>query len=300
MTNTIDHVPVMLQEVLDYTPESIKIFIDGTLGHGGHSKAVLQHFPNLHQLIGIDPDEIMLRKAEQKLSACLDQSGSTWVKLNLLCNSYTNIPQILQSHHISWGDVVFLDLGVNMEHFRDVERWFSIEAESKLDMRFDKNQEFSAYDIINNYPEEKLAQVFIDYADFGPIQAKKIAQTIVQTRRNSPLGTTRQLKDFFHSLGMGIKPCIVLFQALRIETNHEIDNLKLFLAQLDQMLAPWGVCMVMSYHSIEDRLVKQSFKNYVETGAYTLVCKKAIQPNYKEIEKNKAARSAKLRIIKKN
>jgi len=235
MTNTIDHVPVMLQEVLDYTPESTKIFIDGTLGHGGHSKAVLQHFPHIHQLIGIDPDEIMLHKAEQKIASLSDAYTKKFIAVH---GSYTEVPQILQNHHISGGDVVFLDLGVNMEHFRDTDRGFSIEAESRLDMRFDKNQEFSAYDIINSYPEEKLAQVFIEYADFGPIQAKKIAQTIVQTRKTHPLETTRQLKDFFHSLGMGIKPCIVLFQALRIETNHEIDNLKLFLAQLDQMLAP--------------------------------------------------------------
>lgn len=278
--------------MIESIPQWTKIVVDGTLGHGWHTKAILETYPEISSVLGIDEDAIMLEKANKQLSSQANRViFEQW--------SYAQTDILLKKHNLKNADYILLDIGVNMEHFKDGSRGFSTNVDAPLDMRFNSNTEVNAYHIINQYPAHQLAKVFITYADFAERQAEKIAEHIVHKRKEKEIKTTQELKNIFHDLWMGMKPIAVLFQALRIETNKEIDNLKLFLSKIDGVLSPWWRCAIISYHSIEDKTVKEKYKELVETGKYKLVSKKAIIPDYKEIEKNKAARSAKLRIIEK-
>ena len=193
-----------------------------------------------------------------------------------------------------------------MEHFKDWTRGFSLNTDAPLDMRFDNKsnnldgkQNVSAYDIINKYNSIDLTKIFVDYAEFTEQKSQEIARHIVKSRKSSPIKTTFDLKNALSQVGLGQKASVVIFQAIRIETNKEIDNLKLVLSQIPDILSNWWRCGIITFHSIEDRVVKLFFKNLAKQEWYQLVSKKAIKPHYKEVEKNRASRSAKYRIIEK-
>lgn len=294
----IIHQPVLLQETLDSIPENSKYILDGTLGHGGHSLAILQHFQKIKQeitLIGIDIDKLMLKKAKDRLK--------TYPETKLLQASYADIDKILEQEHIPALNYILLDLWVNMEHFKDSERGFSTNNEAKLDMRFDKTQKYSAYEFINKASAEEITEIFMEYADFSEDKAKEISNKILLERRKKSITTTHELKDIIKSCAVGEKACIILFQAIRIEINQEMNNLKTFLEKMPKLLSSWWRCAIMSYHSIEDRIVKLAFKQlqkeWFEWDQFKLINKKAIQAHYTEVQKNRAARSAKFRIIEK-
>jgi len=287
----IIHKPVLLKEVLDFIPNSPKLIIDGTLGHGGHSLEMLKKLNPDGALIGLDIDGKILEKAQKIIAASLDTSPST---LHLVHDSYANITKIL-----SWkkADYILLDIWVNLEHFKDGSRGFSIKENADLDMRFDQNAKQSDYNIIADYRLPELANIFMTYGDFTEKKAKELAEAIIRERNKHLIKTTYDLKKILNECWLGDKACAVIFQCVRIETNQEIQNLKVFLGQLPEALSQGGRCAIISYHSIEDRLVKTYFKQLEETKEFHILTPKTVQPHYTEIEKNKAARSAKLRVI---
>jgi len=286
------HTPVLLNEVCFYLDPESKLIVDCTLGHGGHAMALLSIAKNA-ELIGFDVDELMLKKAEFRIQ------NSEWnisSRIQYVHGNYADIKNVLKGKK---ADFVLNDLGVNLEHFKAVERGFSIRGQANLDMRFDTSQWPTAADILAKYTTDQLKNIFEIYADFSAPKALELAQHIVTTRKQKPIVTTQDFKIVLNDCGLGDPACTVIFQSLRIETNKELDNLKRFLSEFPETLNSGWRCLVITYHSIEDRLVKQAFHYLVATWKYTLVVKKTIKPNYKEVAVNRAARSAKLRILEK-
>lgn len=243
----------------------------------------------------MDLDPNMLSIAKKNLSSQIPDSQ---LPITLIHDSYSNIDLVVQKY---WkADFILLDLWVNMDHFKIWGRWFSINYNCWLDMRFDQEQNISARDIVNKYSSSQLEKIFIDYADFTAVKAREIADKIIQSRKKTEIITTFDLKKILWECGLGKSAITIIFQSIRIETNNEIQNLKIFLDKLADILSPWWVCSIITFHSIEDRLVKKAFKELVFSKGFELVNKKAIKPTYQEIIKNKASRSALLRIIRLN
>jgi len=286
----VNHIPVMLDEVLESVTKDCKIVVDGTLWHGWHTKAILQKNSSIKKLFWFDLDPNILKETRQRL---LDFSD----KIDFVWSSYVNIKKTLWKEK---ADFVLLDLWVNMEHFKDWERGFSLNFDSKLDMRFDNKSWKSAYDILNTYSSNDLTRTFVEYAEFTPQKSQEISHKIIEYRKKSPINTTFDLKKILNQVGLGQKASVVIFQAIRIETNKEIDNLKLFLESIPNILSKGWRCGIITFHSIEDRIVKNYFKDISKLDWFSLVSKKAIKPNYKEVQKNRASRSAKYRVIEKN
>jgi len=254
----IVHTPVMLKEVCEYMPPETKLIVDCTLWHGGHAMELLSIAKDA-KLIGFDVDELMLKKAEFRIQ------NSEWnisSRIEFVHGNYADIVSVLQGRK---ADYILNDLGVNLEHFKDVERGFSIRGEAALDMRFDTSKGMTAADLIRTYSIDQLKNIFEIYADFSSPKALELAKHIVTTRKQKPITTTQDLKLILNDCGLGDKACTVIFQAIRIEVNGELDNLKRFLGEFPETLnSAWRCCMI-TYHSSEDRLVKQTFKALVET-----------------------------------
>jgi 16S rRNA (cytosine1402-N4)-methyltransferase len=198
---------------------------------------------------------------------------------------------------------MLLDLGVNMEHFKDMERGFSLHSDAPLDMRFSKTFPLTAKAVINTYPAQQLEKMLTTYGDFSPKTAQYLTKGIIEARKHHPLETTKQLKEVLYELHCNQKKIAVVFQTLRIETNKELQQLEIFLKNFGKQLIIGGRCVIITYHSIEDRMVKNAFKALAQKeseqldGCFQLVNKKVILPQYTEVQHNKAARSAKLRVI---
>ncbi len=290
------HTPVMCDEVCSFLPPDVKLIVDCTLGHGWHTAALLSLAKDA-LLIGFDIDERMMTKAKLMIGTRDKEQGTTiWKRIEYVRGNYADIVSVL---HWRNADYILNDLGVNLEHFKDVERGFSIRGMASLDMRFDTSQAKSAATLIHTYSVEQLRYLFEHYADFSSPKALELAQHIVTTRKQKPIITTHDLKLVLNACGLGDKACTVIFQSIRIEVNSELDNLQRFLSRFPECLhSAWRCCMI-TYHSIEDRLVKQAFNALAATGEYKILTKKALKPNYKEVAINRAARSAKIRVIEK-
>ena len=289
----IVHKPVLLKEVLDFIPKDCKLVVDCTLGHGWHTLAIIDLIGKDVNVIWIDIDKKMLDKAVWILNEKKDH-------VIFVYWSYGNIDKILEENGNKKADFVLVDLWVNLEHFKDWERGFSIKWEWDLDMRFDQNNTESAYNIINKYWKQELKNMFVDYAEFAEKKALEIADKIVFTRSKTPIKTTQEFKSILNESWLGDKACAVIFQALRIQVNHELDNLKILLNKINSILNPWWRVCVISYHSLEDRIVKNEFNQLAETWKFKILTKKVVKPNYLEVWLNKAARSAKMRVIQKS
>lgn len=241
----------------------------------------------------MDLDSNMLSIAKNNLES---QISNSQFQISFVHDSYSNIDLITQKY---WkADFILLDLWVNMDHFKVWERWFSINYNSPLDMRFDQDSTLSAYDIVNKYSAQQLEKIFIEYADFTPIKSKEIAAKIIDARRESDIKTTFDLKKILWECWLWKSAITVIFQSIRIQTNNEIQNLKTFLDKLPKVLSVWWICSIISFHSIEDRIVKKAFQELAATKTFALINKKAIKPKYTEVQKNRASRSALLRTIK--
>lgn len=285
----IKHVPVLVTEIINNMPSDAKIIIDWTLGHWWHAEYILGKF-DITRLIGIDRDSNMLNKARELLNKYQN-------KISLIKWSYGDLDLILKNDNVSSVDLLLLDLGVNMEHFKDHSRGFSIKGDWPLDMRFDKWQQFDAKKLISIYSRDQIITMMETYWDFRWEFVKHIADWIVRFRKTNRIETTNQLKCLLKSLNMSENKIAVMFQCIRIEVNNELDELRKFLYKFVDYLRHWGRCMIITYHSIEDRLVKQIFKELVDKWMFKLVNKHVIKPTYEEIKTNNASRSAKLRII---
>ena len=294
------HKPVMLNETIDCLEiKKDGVYVDLTYGGGGHSKAILNDLSHKGKLLAFDHDEDAI---ENKIS---DN------RLLVINQNFKFLKQNLNYHGYPMVDGVLADLGVSSYQFDKPERGFSIRHESKLDMRMNKNGELSASEILNNYSEVELSNIFHEYSDLR--NSKSIAKLIVQKRNENKILYTEQFNKIlspFLSKGYENKTLAKVYQALRIEVNDEIEALKQLLVQLPDVLKKGGKIVIITYHSVEDRIVKRFIQNgCFETepikddfGKYNLPFKKSFKfksPSLKEIKKNIRSRSAKLRSAEK-
>jgi 16S rRNA (cytosine1402-N4)-methyltransferase len=296
MTNY--HTPVMLKECIDglnINPDGI--YVDATFGGGGHSREILKHLRKDGELLAFDQDA----DAQKNL---LDDERFIFIDQN-----FRYLKNFCRLHNAIPVDGILADLGVSSYQFDQAERGFSIRFDAELDMRMNQSSALSAKDVVNNYTEAELHRIFGIY---GEIQnAKSLANTIVTARLSTPINTVSDLKNAISARiprGKENKYLAQVFQALRIEVNQELEALKDFLIQSADVLISGGRLVVMSYHSLEDRLVKNfiakgKFSGEVEKDFYgndqkpfDMVSRGAITASTAEIEKNNRARSAKLRI----
>ena len=290
----------MLNETIDCLEiKKDGVYVDLTYGGGGHSKAILNDLSHKGKLLAFDHDEDAI---ENKIS---DN------RLLVINQNFKFLKQNLNYHGYTMVDGVLADLGVSSYQFDKPERGFSIRHESKLDMRMNKNGELSASEILNNYSEVELSNIFHEYSDLR--NSKSIAKLIVQKRNENKILYTEQFNKIlspFLSVGYENKTLAKVYQALRIEVNDEIEALKQLLVQLPDVLKKGGKIVIITYHSVEDRIVKRFIQNgCFETepikddfGKYNLPFKKSFKfksPSLKEIKINSRSRSAKLRSAEK-
>ena len=304
------HIPVLLNETIDLLDiKASGIYVDGTLGAAGHSKAILQKQKILRH-IGIDQDEEALAVAKDNLK---DFDNVTFVH-----NNFRNIDEILDNLEIDKVDGILVDIGVSSYQIDASERGFSFRFDSKLDMRMDTSKDFSAYDVVNDYSEEELARVIKDYGEEK--FAKSIARHIVKAREIAPIETTKQLENIILSSvprykgQNGMSNIQRTFQAIRIEVNGELDALREFIDKAVTRLKKGGRLAVISFHSLEDRIVKQKFRD-LATGCICppgllycvcghkpdvkLITKHPVTATEEELKLNSRSSSAKLRVIEK-
>lgn len=286
--NEVIHQPVLVKEILENLPNRLEYFYDWTLWHWWHAKAILMDRSSIRKYIWVDRDPIILKKAKKNLD-------EFWKKVIFYQWTYDEKLENFWKKY----DGMLLDLGVNMEHFKDPKRWFSIKQDWPLDMRFDINQKFTAADLVNNYDLDQFIWIFTKYWDFSEKLSEKIWKTIIDSRKKSKIQTTFQLKNILKGLGLNDKKISVVFQCIRIKVNNELDHLEKFLDKFVNWLNSWWRCFIITYHSIEDRLVKYKFKQLKSKWILNLVNKHVIKPSWEEVKKNRASRSAKLRIVEK-
>jgi len=304
------HKPVMLEETLQGLDlKHGLIYVDATAGGAGHSREIAARIYPDGKLIALDADPVAIEAATKNLAAY--SSIVTIVKAN-----YSQLPQILQDLNIKkiTGGILF-DLGASYYQLTNKERGFSFSKESFLDMRFDPDNPITAYDIVNNWPEADLVRIFSEYGEER--YSKRIAKKILEKRSNNPIKTTTELADTVKSAvppyKSKIHPATRVFQAIRIAVNNELQNFENTFKEVIPLLAKDARIAVISFHSLEDRLVKNLFKYYssncrclpnqlickCEPGQIEILTKKPIIATKEEIRDNPPSRSAKLRIAKK-
>ena len=295
------HVPVLLKESVEgMNIQPNGVYVDVTFGGGGHSREILSRLGNEGRLLGFDQDE----DAERNI---VDDSRFTFVRSN-----FRYLRNFLRYYKIARVDAILADLGVSSHHFDDSERGFSFRFDGALDMRMNKRAGVTAADVINTYDEERLANLFYLYGELK--NSRKLAAALVKARNGRPLRTigdfTEVVKPFF-AREREKKELAKAFQALRIEVNQEMEALKEMLYAATEALAPGGRLVVITYHSQEDRMVKNVMKTgNIEGKAETdffgnarapfrLINNKVIVPDKEEVERNPRSRSAKLRVAEK-
>ena len=295
------HIPVLLMPSVDgmnIRPDGI--YADMTFGGGGHSREILSRLGNGGRLLSFDQDE----DAERNI---VDNPHFTFVRSN-----FRYLKNFLRYHGIEQVDGILADLGVSSHHFDDSERGFSFRGDGPLDMRMNKRAGITAADVVNNYSEERLADIFYLYGELK--NSRKIASVLAKARAIQPINTIGEFLEVIKPLfgrEREKKELAKVFQALRIEVNHEMEALKEMLCATAEVLRPGGRLVVITYHSLEDRLVKnmmktgnvegkmeKDFYGNVETP-FRLVNNKVIVPSDEEIAENPRSRSAKLRIAEK-
>lgn len=303
-----EHIPVLLQEVIEgLNIKEDGIYVDGTLGGAGHSYEIAKRLKT-GMLIGIDQDINAINKAKETLK---DFSN----KVIFVHDNYANIDQILEDLKIDKVDGILLDLGVSSHQLDEKERGFSHNKDAPLDMRMNRGKNFSAWDVVNKYSKKDLERIIWEYGEER--WAKRIAQFIVNERRKKSIDTTLQLVDIIKNAipkkvrMEGQHPAKKTFQAIRIEVNKELEVLKLAIPSINKVLNKGGRLCIITFHSLEDRIVKETFKELNKDcicppefpicvcdkkRELKIITKKPIIPAEKEIAENPRARSAKLRI----
>ncbi len=302
------HYTVMKQEAVDALEcKNGLIYIDCTLGGGGHSELILNRISPDGRLIAFDIDDDAIEAASKRLEG--------YQNLTIVKNSYTNIKKVLHSLGIEkiTGGVLF-DLGASYHQFNKAERGFSFSKEAPLDMRFNQDSDFSAYDVVNDYSENELVRIFSEYGEER--FSKRIAKAIIEQRKIKKIKTTTELSDLIIKCTPHVKtsihPATRVFQAIRIEVNQELQNVKNTLNDVLDLLDVGAIISVISFHSLEDRIVKHLFKYHSQRchceknqmictcppPKLELVNKKPITASEEEISENPPSRSAKLRIAR--
>ena len=302
------HYTVMKYEAVDALEcKDGLIYVDCTLGGGGHSELILKRISPNGKLISFDIDQDAIDAASERLKE--------YKNLTIVKNSYTNIKQVLKDLGIEkiTGGILF-DLGASYHQLTKQERGFSFSKEAPLDMRFNMDSDFSAYDVVNDYSENDLVKIFSEYGEER--FSKRIAKAIVEKRKQKPIQTTTELADIIVNstpkIKSSIHPATRVFQAIRIEVNSELQNVKNTLNDVLELLDFGAIISVISFHSLEDRVVKQVFKYHstrchcdkpqlicnCPPPALELINKKPIMASEKELNENPPSRSAKLRIAR--
>lgn len=307
-----EHIPVLLNEVIEglkIRPDGI--YADGTVGGGGHSCEIAARLSDQGRLIGIDRDEDAVRAAGERLSVYGNRA-------QVVRGNYLDMTEILDGLGIHGVDGILLDLGVSSHQFDDAERGFSYRNDAPLDMRMDRRDELTAYNVVNDYTEAELFRVIRDYGEDR--FAKNIAKHIVLERARKPIETTAELSGIVKASiparmrEGGGHPAKKTFQAIRIEVNRELDIIRDSIDRLIDLLNPGGRLCIITFQSLEDKIVKQAFR----TAADPCICpkdfpvcvcgrkskgrvitRKAITAGEAELEHNNRAHSAKLRIFEK-
>ena len=291
------HKPVLLAESVDAlvnNPDGV--YVDVTFGGGGHSREILSRLSEKGRLFSFDQDSDALNNAIEDPRFTLINQNFRFLENSLLMYGVTQV------------DGVLGDLGVSSHQFDKAERGFSIRSDAPLDMRMNKMQDIDAYKVVNEYEEEALADIFYYYGELR--EARKLAREIVNKRKSADIKTTEDLKKVFSYVPAhkSNKFFAQVFQAIRIEVNQELDALKEMLVQSSNVLKKDGRLVIISYHSLEDRLVKKFLKNGMFEGeperdvygnyqkVFELPYRKAVVPMDEEIEENSRARSAKMRV----
>ena len=300
------HYTVMLNEAVDALEcQDGKIYVDCTLGGGGHSELILKRISPNGRLISFDIDDEAIAHSKERLK---DYSNLTIVK-----SSYTNIKSELKKlgiEKITGG--VIIDLGASYHQLTKAERGFSFSKDAPLDMRFNTQADFSAYDVVNSYKEDELVKIFSEYGEER--FSKRIAKKIVEERNKKKIETTKELADLIieatPKIKSNIHPATRVFQAIRIEVNNELKNVNFVLHDILDLLDVGGIISVISFHSLEDRIVKKILKfESQKCRCNEMICKctpprielvnkKPIMASDEEIKDNPPSRSAKLRIAR--
>ena len=297
--SAVEHIPVLATTLAEQIilPKDA-VMVDATVGHGGHSYLFGRTLGTEGIIVGLDVDRNSIQRAQLKLK-------DLQCRVVLICANFANINEVLIEQGIKEVDFILADLGICSAQLTDVDMGLSFQTNMPLDMRFDKSLTTTAADIINGFEEKSLADLIFR---FGEDRAsRRIARFIVQHRRSQPITTTGQLAAIVaRALGQAgpkrkskIHPATRTFQAIRIAVNGELENLEKLLCSAAKLLRKNGRTAVISFHSLEDRLVKNNFKENQKQGIYRIVTKKPLVASEQEIIYNPRARSAKLRIAQK-
>ena len=312
MAQEFRHLSVLPEEVIEGLKiDPSGIYVDGTLGGGGHAFLVAEKLSRGGKLIGIDRDAEAIEAAAKRLEPFMD-------RVTIVKGNYENTKQILSDLGIDKVNGILLDLGVSSYQFDNKDRGFSYREDAPLDMRMDRSDVMTAYDVVNTYSENELCRILKDYGEEK--FAKNIAARIVKNREIAPIRTTFELTETIKASiparfrETGGHPSKKTFQAIRIEVNRELDILKNVIGDLIDLLAPGGRLCIISFHSLEDRIVKQAFKEAEDPcicppdfpvcvcgrkSKGNVVTRKPVTAGEEELENNQRAHSAKLRIFEK-
>ena len=320
------HIPVLLKEIIEVlNPQPGKFFIDGTVGGGGHSASILEKIIPAGKLLAIDWDKNILEKTRREIEAKFQIPNSKF-QIFWIHGNYADLPEILEKYKLPKADGLIIDLGMSSDQLEKSGKGFSFLRNEPLDMRYNtrntrgskmiirgthtdlksrnrrgSNQGESAAVVVNNYSEKELADIFRKYGEER--YARQIANKIVEERKKKPIRTTFELVEVIKKAvpqsyeKHRIHPATRVFQALRIYVNNELGNLEKLLKSLVEILKPGGRAAIISYHSLEDRLVKNYFRELKNQGKAVILTKRPIRPTLEEVKNNPRARSAKLRVI---
>jgi 16S rRNA (cytosine1402-N4)-methyltransferase len=282
----------MLEEVIEaLNPKIGGIYVDATLGVGGHSEHILELIGPGGNLIGIDKDYESLRITEKRFS------GKDIV---LKRGNFSEMENMLAEEGIHQVHGILFDLGVSMLQLKSFDRGFSFLSEERLDMRMDTRQDLSAWDIVNTYPEKRIEKILREYGEER--QSKRIARSIIKRRGMSPINTCSELSrliERIYARRRRTHPATKTFQALRIEVNNELEQLRAGLDASVRLLQRGGRICVISYHSLEDRIVKRFMADNAKKDVLKVITKKPRTPGTAELRTNPSSRSAKLRAAEK-
>ena len=288
------HTPVMLDEILDYLNLSPgKIIVDATVGTAGHSLEILERIHPQGRLIGIDRDQESLSVASERLRNFGDAC-------ELIYGNFLDIDNILKKMNIKKIDGLLFDLGVSSFQLEDPQRGFSFQYEGPLDMRLDRTSFISAYDLVNNLNQGEISALL--WAFGQERWHNRIARFLVQERERQPITTTLQLSNIiiraipYRYRHYRIHPATRTFQAVRIAVNRELETLETAIAKAIEFLNRSARICVISFHSLEDRIVKLSFRKFSSEGKIKIITPKPLTPTLAEVKNNPSSRSAKLRV----
>ncbi len=298
MEDKLAHIPVMHKEIAEYLRLPLGgVCVDATLGMGGHTRLLTSQVGPMGKIIAIDRDRQSMETAKKNLEQFADQ-------ISFVQEDFRNIDRVLDGLGIKGVDGVLLDLGISSFQLDNEQRGFSIKANGPLDMRMDQDSWLSAYDLVNSLSEKELSLILKDYGEER--WHNRIARRLVEARSLRPIETTKDLSDIvLKSIPSGkkwqkIHPATRTFQAFRIAVNRELESLDVALGKIVPYLKPQGRICVISFHSLEDRIVKNKFRFFAQSGELNLVLKKPLTVSSYEEDVNPRSRSALLRVAEKS